>query len=551
MDVIDPDLAPRTEAAFMKNWVIPKWPVLCVIAAYWVAMGILIAISIHLNQGKFVYPLDDSYIHMAIAKNTVQHGVWGVTKYEFSNSTSSPLWTGLLAITYLVFGVNEISPLGLNLFFGTLALIILYFFIRKYVSNPAIQFAVLLTALFVTPLPSLTLTGMEHIPHIFLTITFLYLFMALLPPTARQRDRVILVFLSGIIPVIRYEGLILVFVVCIIFALQRRIAFAALLGVAALLPVTIYGFWSISRGWYFIPNGVLIKGNIPGTSVSEIANFFLGFDFLTKIQENVHVIFLLLSSLLVFMIYLKKGNQYKPKMLALAAFIGLTLLHIQLADTGWFYRYEAYIVFSGIAILGTTIPDIYPKPLTFKGETTSYNLARMLFLVLIASPFGIRAYDLLRITPDATNNIYEQQYQMGLFLAHFYQGQTIAANDIGAINYLADIRLLDLWGLGSIQVAELRLQKHYNTNRISTLARDTAAFIALVYEDWYEEFGGLPAKWLKVGSWEVSNNVVLGGNTVSFYAVDLSESQRLIQSLKAFRSEIPQGIKQYGIYTQQ
>lgn len=534
----------------MKKWVIQKWPVLCVIAAYWVAMSILIVISIHINQGNFVYPLDNSYIHMAIAKNTVQHGVWGVTKYEFSNSTSSPLWTGLLAITYLVFGVNEISPIGLNLFFGTLALLILYIFVRKYVSNSAVQFAVLLTALFVTPLPSLTLTGMEHIPHIFLTIAFFYFFMILLSPTARQRDYVILVFLSGIIPVIRYEGLILVFVVCIIFSLQRRIGYAALLGAAALLPVTLYGFWSMSRGWYFIPNGVLLKGNIPGTSFSEIANFILGLDLLTKIQENVHVIFLLLSSLLVFMIYLKKENQCKPKILALAAFIGTTLLHIQLADTGWFYRYEAYVVFSGIAILGTTIPEIYPKSLTFKGETAPFNLAGMLFLVLIASPFGIRAYNSLKITPDATNNIYEQQYQMGLFLAHFYQGQTIAANDIGAIDYLADIRLLDLWGLGSIQVAELRLQKHYNTDKIYILAKDTAASIALVYENWYEEFGGLPAQWLKVGSWKVSNNVVLGGDTVSFYAVNLSESQRLIQSLKAFQSEIPMGIKQFGIFTQ-
>ena len=87
---------------------------------------------------------------------------------------------------------------------------------------------------------------------------------------------------------------------------------------------------------------------------------------------------------------------------------------------------------------------------------------------------------------------------MGLFLAHFYQGQTIAANDIGAIDYLADIRLLDLWGLGSIQVAELRLQKHYNTDKIYILAKDTAASIALVYENWYEEFGGLPAQWLRV-----------------------------------------------------
>ncbi len=58
---------------------------------------IFITLNINNNQGFFCYPLDDTYIHMAIAKTFSKYHIWGVTKYEFVSATSSPLYTFLLS----------------------------------------------------------------------------------------------------------------------------------------------------------------------------------------------------------------------------------------------------------------------------------------------------------------------------------------------------------------------------------------------------------------------------------------------------------------------
>ena len=90
------------------------WPALVVSALLLTLCGGLIVRSLDYNDGALVYALDDAYIHMSIARNFVEQGVWGITPYAYSSTSSSPLWTLLIAISYVP-GVNEITPLLLNL----------------------------------------------------------------------------------------------------------------------------------------------------------------------------------------------------------------------------------------------------------------------------------------------------------------------------------------------------------------------------------------------------------------------------------------------------
>ena len=46
--------------------------------------------------GVFMYPLDDPFIHMQVAKNLAFHQTWGIFPGEFASASSSLLYTLLL-----------------------------------------------------------------------------------------------------------------------------------------------------------------------------------------------------------------------------------------------------------------------------------------------------------------------------------------------------------------------------------------------------------------------------------------------------------------------
>lgn len=94
----------------MKRRLLSQTPFLIASLIFMAGLTIIVLASYEANDRNLVYTLDDPYIHMAIAKNLANHGVFGVTRYEFSSATSSPLWTLLLSATYKVLGVCDWAP---------------------------------------------------------------------------------------------------------------------------------------------------------------------------------------------------------------------------------------------------------------------------------------------------------------------------------------------------------------------------------------------------------------------------------------------------------
>src|SRR5574341_2136772 len=91
-----------------------SWPLLLSASVFLASAVLAVHAAMRWTDGRLIYSLDDAYIHMALAKNLAHHGVWGCTPFHFSSSSSSLLWTAVLAAAYRVFGVRDAIPLVLN-----------------------------------------------------------------------------------------------------------------------------------------------------------------------------------------------------------------------------------------------------------------------------------------------------------------------------------------------------------------------------------------------------------------------------------------------------
>lgn len=538
-------------------------PFIAAVALFLTITLTFLSASVMNNQGRFIYAGDDVYIHMAMAKHFVQHGIWGVTPFEFSSCSSSPLYTLLLSLIFFVFGVSESASLIINILFGVLLIYWLNFVFQHYAPHPVIITALLCGFVLLAPLPSLSVvfSGLEHTLHIFLTLVVTYLAGCVLATrNIKSKEAFLLPVLAPLITSTRYEGLFLMFVIGCLLLIRRQVLYAILMGIVALLPVVLYGLLTQSKGWYFLPNSVVLKGNTPHiANLSDVVNFM--FFTVMQIGQNPHVLLLILGGLIA--LYFSIGREktvWAESNMMVIVFLGTALLHMQFAKVVWlervntYTRYDAYLVVLGLFVLcvpvlkylqdkrdvnKSDIGKLWSRAVNSRSHLKFQHSVLAIIIIFIAVPFTLRASRVLKSTVQGTTNIYEQQYQMAMFVKDFYQGVSIGANDIGAINYFADIRCLDLFGLASMDVAATKRTGVYDTEAIYEIAKQHDVRIAIVYDKWFDINGGLPPQWVKVGQWTIKDNRIVGGDTVTFYAVDTNEAAALAANLQQFTARLP------------
>jgi hypothetical protein len=177
----------------------------------------------------------------------------------------------------------------------------------------------------------------------------------------------------------------------------------------------------------------------------------------------------------------------------------------------------------------------------YPGKKEVYGRAfAVLLLFALFFPFVLRSAAAYSNIRQACVNIYEQQYQMGRFLKKYHAGDAVAANDIGAISYYGGIRTVDLWGLGDIEVARSRKGGYWTPAFLDSLVRRRQVKVMIVYDEWFPP--ELLSRWTRVATWQIRNNVILGGDTVSFYVPDKSEGPALLGQLQEFQSSLPEGV---------
>jgi hypothetical protein len=394
----------------------------------------------------------------------------------------------------------------------------------------------LLSVGLLTPLSVLVMNGMEHVLQTIADLGFVAGAVAVLSERESLRGRFWMLTLAAVVTATRYESAVLVAVVAVLLVIRghRRdgIAVAAL----GALPVVAFGLFSVMHGGFFLPNSVLIKthyyNELAGTpsrgallaGASRVPRLLLAAP---------HLLVMLVVSAILGVGALRSGERWTPVVLWNGIFVVALVAHLQLAAVGG-YRYEAYLMVLGlVAVAVTSVP---------MQNTRSLVLAAALLI-----PLMTRAYQATTTTPTAVANVYQQQYQMGLFIRTYYSGATVAVNDIGAASFLGDhSRILDLVGLANMESARATLANALDARFYERLTRKEKVDIAIVYEQWFS--GQLPPDWRKVATWTIPNRVAAAYDTVTFFAASDAREPRLVTSLRAFSGSLPADVKEHSLY---
>jgi hypothetical protein len=515
-----------------------RWPLPAAIAFYVGLTGLLIWLGLARTGGTFVYVQDDPYIHLTLARTLADHGVWGIAPSEFAAASSSPLWTVLLA------GIRRLGaeavwwPLVLNIIAGVGLLAVVDGLVRDRVPNRW-RASLLIALVLVTPLPTLALIGMEHTLYIVIAVLLSW---RLARQAAGEVTPVWYVDLplAALLVGARYEGVFIVGAGAALLWLRGRRMSAVALAAAGAAPLVLFGLYSVAHGGLILPNSLLMK-----SGPSRFSTFGSGFAAVLGDWFAIGNLFarppqlvLTLAGLLVLAVTGRGEREPATGARALAAlFVATSVLHACLVKLDWFFRYEAYLMTLGVLSVMLVVAE-RPEPILRLRR--SKNTAAVVAIVLLAIPLALRTLSALAVAPQAMRNVYEQQYQLAMFLGEAYPGATVVVNDIGAVSWYSGATIVDIVGLATQDVADLKRHGRLNPQSLDALVRLRDAGAIAIYEQVFARL--IPERWILVGEWTITNNVAVSEDTVGFFATSDASARRLRDALDRYAERLPPSV---------
>jgi len=396
------------------------------------------------------------------------------------------------------------------------------------------------------PLPAVISTGMEATLHVLLAL--LLSASVLIPGPGTQERPWRIGALAALCVLTRFESLFLVGPLALAAWAggRRRVAVAVVAGTLAALGG--YSAFSLPQGGLWLPNSVLAKA-----PVAEL-NSYEGFrEAVSRIPYQLFVRrFSHMTALLVAAGWLllprprKAGNRARAARAMLAVFAGAAILHIEFAGLGWFYRYEAYLVALGLLAIAAALgagTALLPGRLGARPAPFAVRAIAALVALVLATPIANRTQRSARQIAPAMRNIYEQQFQMARLVSGHFAGRAVALNDLGAIGYYGNARVVDLMGLADCDIARARIENRFDRDAIERACAARGVEVALVYRGWFEAASTLPSTWLPLARWTVPEGVTVGDTTVTIFATRAESAARVRAALDAFDPELPPQVR--------
>lgn len=411
------------------------------------------------------FPLDDSWIHQTYARNLAQFGEWSFIPGQPSAASTSPLYTVLLSVGYIL---NLPYALWTH-FLGATALATMSLLIVRMVEwhLPTLRFAGWIAGLFAVSIWHMiwaAASGMETIIFSTLTTTLIYFAWRehFYPAKSNFIWRGILFgIFAGLITLARPEGVLLVGIIGLVMliaqpqgSLQKVVNYGTVSAIAFLIVLSPY----------LLLNLQLTGGVLPNTANAKFQQhaILLQLPYLTRIQNLIIPLlpggqFLLLPGVLIYVWMLNRKYSWQPALLFLVPLIWVvTLIMLYAARLPAGYQHGRYVMpalpsLILVGVIGTVYAverwkrSLLPRVLG-RALLVSALLTAFMFSLVLAPPIYQRDVAVIN----------EEMVASALWIGeNLPQDELLAIHDIGAVGYFASRPMLDIAGLVSSDVAPI------------------------------------------------------------------------------------------------
>lgn len=394
---------------------------------YYLILVVSLLVFVICGLQKTGYSPDDTYIYMQYARSIAAGNGFVFNAGEQSYGVTSPIWSLLISISYLI-GMNGFwFAKGLDLLCALGAMIMFFRLTRLFFENDSILRYISTGVFIINPwFIRWSFSGMETSLGILLVITVFYFYYS-------EKYNSAFLF-SGILFLVRPEAFVLFFVLLLMRIIDERgkgkegyvnlLRYASLTGIVVVpfLTFAYFNFGTIfcntSLGKaLLLSNPILV---IPQTK--EVLRIFVG------IGPIEVILFFVLFALVI---YRKSFKQYSAVYLWVA---GLLLLYI-LSVAGVMSRYFL-IIYPFAALLGFKGLDLM--------RLKKYYFPIALYILCLAYSQFI-FYNYVRPhTDNFTRGINECFIPLGKWInENTPSGSKILVNDVGAIGYYANRYIID------------------------------------------------------------------------------------------------------------
>ncbi|MEE9387935.1 MAG: hypothetical protein V3U96_04945 [Paracoccaceae bacterium] len=484
---------------------------------------LLEAMALWLTGGRFEYPLDDVYIHLAMAEG-IRAGGYGVNPGEYASAASSALYPFLLLPVFPP-EIQRIVPMFWNVV-GLVASAVLWaklLIAGGYGSDRLrpIGLGLAIAGPIALLMSSTAFLGMEHTLHTAASLAILLGLVRLIQGSPNWTLLFAGIFLS---PILRYEGLALALLACGVLFISGHRGRAGVGMVLAVLPLAMFSGYLMSLGLDPLPNSIQAKQLIAAKADANMLQSLIA-KFRNNISNGGGAILLGFVLALWAALVASKTVRSGPYRLLTMVLIVAGAGHLFLGQIGWMNRYEHYILtvlVAGLLLVVGSVSDRLSKPALAAIAALAMGIPSMWYLPEVVGHF-----------PIGPRAVHHQQGQMSVFVKQ-HLNAPVAVNDIGWLSWDNENYVLDLWGLASAKALHLRLGDT-DDGWAGPLAQEHDAVVAMIYQKWLAD--AVDPSWVRLGDFRLKDwRGFLGGHTVTFYA---TAPRHVPAALKALDEWVP------------